>query len=102
MLDSAAEPRVNATCDCRDFTHRCIAVKSDRRFFDIIRCITRMFVFLARVVEAYKNHAIFNRCFSILLSGCETGQRFRCYVVATPSAARSTSIVLYANPTMTM
>ena len=28
-----------------------------------------------------------NRCFSILLSGCETGQRFRCYVVATPSAA---------------
>ena len=43
-----------------------------------------------------------NRCFSILLSGCETGQRFRCYVVATNSAARSTSIVLYANPTMTM
>ena len=25
--------------------------------------------------------------FSILLSGCETGQRFRCYVVAMPSAA---------------
>ena len=30
---------------------------------------------------------VLNRCFSILLSGCETGQRFRCYVVATPSAA---------------
>ena len=42
-----------------------------------------------------------NRCFSILLSGCETGQRFRCYVVATPSSARSTSI-LYANPTTYM
>ena len=28
-----------------------------------------------------------NRCFSILLSGCETGQCFRCYVVATPGRA---------------
>ena len=34
-LDSAAEPRANVTCDCRDFTHRCIAAKSDCRFFDI-------------------------------------------------------------------
>ena len=37
VLDSAAEPRANATCDCRDFTHRCIAAKS--------------FFFLAKVVE---------------------------------------------------
>ena len=33
-LDSAAEPRANATCDCRDFTHRCIVAISDCRFFD--------------------------------------------------------------------
>ena len=38
-LDSAAEPRANATCD---FTHRCIAAKSGRRFFDITWCINRM------------------------------------------------------------
>ena len=38
-LDSAAEPRANATCDCRDFTHWCIAAKSDCRFFDSIWCI---------------------------------------------------------------
>ena len=42
-----------------------------------------------------------NRCFSILLSGCETGQRFRCYVVATHSAAEH-SIELYASSTVTM
>ena len=42
VLDLAAEPRANATCDCRDFTHRCIAAKSDCRFFDITWCITRM------------------------------------------------------------
>ena len=42
----------------------------------------------------------YNRCFSILLSGCETGQRFRCYVVATPSAAEhkhSTGAVCKSN-----
>ena len=37
VLDSAAEPWANATCD---FTHRCIAAKSDCRFFDVIWCIT--------------------------------------------------------------
>ena len=31
-------------------THRCIAAKSDRRFFDITWCITTMVLFLARVV----------------------------------------------------
>ena len=31
VLDSAAEPRANATCDCRDFTPGCIAAKSDCR-----------------------------------------------------------------------
>ena len=45
VLDSAAEPRVDATCDCRDFTHRCIAAKSDCRCFDITWCITRMVLF---------------------------------------------------------
>ena len=37
MLDSAAKPRANATCDCRDFTHRCIAAKSDCRFFNTVK-----------------------------------------------------------------
>ena len=52
VLDSAVEPSVNATCDCRDFTHWCIAAKSDCRFFDITWCVTRMVLFfLARVVQ---------------------------------------------------
>ena len=52
VLDSAAEPRANATCDCRNFTHQCIAAKSDRRFFNITRCITTMFFFLlSRLVQ---------------------------------------------------
>ena len=42
MLDSAAEPRGSATCDYRNFTHRCITAKSDCRFSDITRCITAM------------------------------------------------------------
>ena len=48
VLDSAAKPRANATCDCRDFTHRCIAAKSDCRFFDIARCITKMVLFFVQ------------------------------------------------------
>ena len=48
LLDSAAELRANATCDCRDFAHRCIAAKSDRRFFDITWCITRMVLFFVQ------------------------------------------------------
>ena len=58
VLDSAAEPRANATRDvCRDFTHRCIAAKSDCRFFDITWCITRMVLFfLARVVRRAVEH----------------------------------------------
>ena len=48
VLDSSAEPRVNATCYCRDFTHRCIAAKSDCRFFDIAWCITRMVLFFGQ------------------------------------------------------
>ena len=48
VLDSAAKPRANATCDCRDFTHRCIAAKSDCRFFDITWCITRMVLFFVQ------------------------------------------------------
>ena len=50
VLDSAAKPRTNATCDCRDFTHdQCIVVKSDCRFFDITWCITRIVLFLVHL-----------------------------------------------------
>ena len=49
-LDSAAGPRANVTCDCRNFTHRCIAAKSDRRFFNITWSSPWWFFFLARVV----------------------------------------------------
>ena len=45
VLDSAAELLANATCDCRDFTHRCITAKSDYRLFDITWCITTMVLF---------------------------------------------------------
>ena len=45
VFDSAAEPAANTTCDCHDFTHRCIAAKSDCRFFNITWCITRMVLF---------------------------------------------------------
>ena len=48
VLDSIAEPRVFATCDGHDFTHWCIVVKSDCRFFDITRCIGHDGSFLSR------------------------------------------------------
>ena len=48
-LDSTADPRANATCDCRDWEVH--AAKSDRRFFDITWCITTMVLFLAGKVE---------------------------------------------------
>ena len=44
------------TCDCRDFTHWCIAVTSDCRFFDTTWCITTtvlfFFFFLFRIVPS--------------------------------------------------
>ena len=39
VLDSTPKPRSNATYDCRDFTHQCIAAKSDCRFFDLTRWV---------------------------------------------------------------
>ena len=54
VLHSAAEPRANESCDCRNFTHQCIVVKSDCRFFKIRWCIPAMvfffFFFLSMVV----------------------------------------------------
>ena len=45
-----ADPRVYATCDGHDFTHRCIVVKSDCRFLDITWCIDHDGSFLSREV----------------------------------------------------
>ena len=45
VLDSAAEPRANATWDCRNFTHRCFAVISDCTFFNITWCIITAVLF---------------------------------------------------------
>ena len=55
------------------------------------------------IVKTKKNSSCENRCFSILLSGCETGQRFRCYAVAMPSTAeRKHRTVMCASPTVVL
>ena len=50
VLDPVAEPRVDSTCDCLDFTHGCIMKKSDWRFPNITSCIATMILFVFVVV----------------------------------------------------